>query len=95
MEKSDCKDPQVLQPRIHLGRCEAKNECVDVCPYDVFEVRRSTPGERAGMTWLEGLKSFAHGHKKAFVVRPEQCHSCGLCVPACPEQAIQLERATR
>src|SRR5687768_5653922 len=33
-------------PRIDRARCEAKNDCVVVCPYDVFEVRRLTADER-------------------------------------------------
>jgi NAD-dependent dihydropyrimidine dehydrogenase PreA subunit len=40
----------------------------------------------------ERIKSFVHGHKKAFVIAPEQCHACGLCVKACPEKAIKLVR---
>ncbi|EQA34736.1 4Fe-4S binding domain protein [Leptospira inadai serovar Lyme str. 10] len=31
-----------------------------------------------------------HGPNKAYVVRPEDCHACGLCVAACPEKAVRL-----
>jgi NAD-dependent dihydropyrimidine dehydrogenase PreA subunit len=95
METTDCQEPEVLQPRVHLGRCEGKNDCVEVCPYGVFEVRKAIAHERAGLTWLENLKSLAHGHKKAFVINAAQCHACGYCVTVCPEKAIKLERCPR
>ena len=80
-------------PVIDAGRCEAKAACVEVCPYDVFEVRRLTPDERAELSLLAKLKAWAHGNKRAFAVRADACHACGLCVKACPEQAIVLRRA--
>jgi NAD-dependent dihydropyrimidine dehydrogenase PreA subunit len=27
-------------------------------------------------------------------VNADQCHGCGLCVAACPERALRLERVT-
>ncbi|EQA44385.1 4Fe-4S binding domain protein [Leptospira broomii serovar Hurstbridge str. 5399] len=36
------------------------------------------------------MKTFFHGPNKAYVVRPEDCHACGLCVAACPEKAVRL-----
>lgn len=30
--------------------------------------------------------------QKAYVINPEQCHACGLCVQACPKKAIKLLR---
>ncbi len=79
---------------IDRNRCEAKEDCVRVCPYDVFIIREVTPGERAGLTLLGRLKLFAHGGKQAFAVNAKDCHGCGLCVKACPEKAIKLERAS-
>ncbi|MDB5284358.1 MAG: 4Fe-4S ferredoxin [Bacteroidota bacterium] len=81
-----------MQPVIHLGKCEGAGDCQEVCPYNVFEIRKATEEERTGFNFKERLKSFVHGHKKAFVVNPDQCHACGLCVKACPEKAIKLER---
>jgi 4Fe-4S ferredoxin len=77
-------------PRIDRGRCEAKNDCVEVCPFDVFEVRRLTSDERRELSLRSKIKLFVHGGKQAFAVRAEQCHACGLCVTACPEEAITL-----
>jgi NAD-dependent dihydropyrimidine dehydrogenase PreA subunit len=36
-----------------------------------------------------------HGGRQAFAERAEQCSACGLCVQACPEQAITLVRSAR
>lgn len=80
-------------PVIDRSRCEAKGDCVRVCPYDVFEVRRLTDAERAGLGWLARAKLLVHGGRQAFAVRPQDCHACGLCVKACPERAIRLSAA--
>ena len=79
-----------LAPVIDLARCEGKADCLRVCPYDVFEVRVATPAERRGIGLLAQVKSMVHWHKKAFAIRLDQCHACGLCVTACPETAIRL-----
>jgi 4Fe-4S ferredoxin len=78
-------------PVIDHGRCEAKRDCVRVCPNDVFEVRRMDPDDFAGLGGLGKLKSIAHRRMTAYVARPDQCNECGSCVPACPEQAIKFE----
>lgn len=89
--KSSCA-PEAgnLVPVIDRNRCEAKEDCVRVCPYDVFEIRVLGPEERAGLSLVGRLKAFFHGHRQAFAVRAELCHACGLCVQACPEKAIKL-----
>jgi 4Fe-4S ferredoxin len=44
----------------------------------------------ASLPLLGRLKAWAHGNRQAFVVRSGDCHACGLCITACPEQALQL-----
>jgi NAD-dependent dihydropyrimidine dehydrogenase PreA subunit len=88
-----CKGTGRLVPVIDPSRCEAKEDCVRVCPYDVFSVRKLSDHERAALGLLARFKVFVHGGKQAFVTRPDACHACGLCVSACPERAIKL-RAT-
>ena len=44
----------------------------------------------AGMSLLGRLKARVHGNRQAFVARPQDCHACGKCVAACPEDAIRL-----
>jgi NAD-dependent dihydropyrimidine dehydrogenase PreA subunit len=85
-----CKEPGRLVPLIDRSSCEGKEDCVAVCPYHVFTVRKLTAAERASLGLLTRFKVFVHGGKQAFVARPDDCHACGLCVTACPEQAIQL-----
>jgi 4Fe-4S ferredoxin len=77
-------------PVIDPNRCEAKAECVRVCPYFVFEIRALTAADKAGMSLLGRLKARFHGNRQAFVARPEDCHACAKCVAACPEDAIRL-----
>jgi NAD-dependent dihydropyrimidine dehydrogenase PreA subunit len=89
---AECRDAEIMMPQINLGKCEGKADCFDVCPYHVFEIRKATTEERAGFNTPEKIKSFVHGHKKAFVTDPTLCHACGLCVKACPEKAISLIR---
>jgi NAD-dependent dihydropyrimidine dehydrogenase PreA subunit len=89
----ECKQQGLLRPVINRNRCEAKNDCVEACPYDVFEIRTLVASERAALSWVGKLKTWAHGYQQAFAVRAEECHGCGLCVSACPEKAITLRRA--
>ena len=91
MSETECRgEPGVVAPVVDVNRCEAKEDCVRVCPYDVFEMRDLTREDRAAMSLLGKLKAWAHGNRQAFVVRPDACHACNLCVDACPESAIRL-----
>ena len=85
--------PGRFAPVIDRNACEAKADCVRVCPYHVFEIRRLAPEEKRGLSFVGRIKLFAHGGKQAFAVNAEACHACGLCVKACPEDAIRLVRA--
>lgn len=90
MEKECGSEAGRLTPVIDRNRCEAKSDCLGVCPYDVFEIRQLTAAERSALSLIGRLKAFAHGGRQAFAVRADQCHGCGFCVTACPEGAIRL-----
>jgi len=90
MDPACSGQPGKVAPRVDRNRCEAKDDCVAICPYDVFEIRPLGQAERSELSLLGKLKAFAHGNRQAFVVRPEACHACQLCVDACPENALQL-----
>jgi 4Fe-4S ferredoxin len=89
--EADCRGvPGRVAPVVDRNRCEGKEDCVRVCPYDVFEMGKLTPEERAALSLLGRLKAWAHGNRQARVVRPRDCHACQLCIAACPEQALRL-----
>ena len=92
-EEAACRaEAGAFAPRIDRSRCEGKSDCVEVCPYDVFEVRRIDDADFAQLGLFGKLKSVAHGRKSAYTPRASACQACGKCVSACPEKAIKLER---
>jgi NAD-dependent dihydropyrimidine dehydrogenase PreA subunit len=82
--------PGAYAPVVDHARCEAKADCVAVCPHDVFEVGPIASGDYHALPWLARLKVRVHGMKTAYIPRADQCQACGLCVVACPEGAIRL-----
>ena len=90
---SSCKQNLgIFVPAINRNTCEGKGPCVPACPYDVLELGVLTKADRGELGLVGKIKAFAHGGKQAFVVRPDLCAACDLCVQACPEQAITLVR---
>ena len=81
-------------PIVDPSRCEGKSECVQVCPCNVFEVRRMDDGDFAKLGVFAKLKSLAHGRKTAYTPHASACEACGKCVEACPEHAIKLSRTS-
>jgi NAD-dependent dihydropyrimidine dehydrogenase PreA subunit len=82
--------PGKFTPVVARNKCEGKSDCVEVCPYGVFEVGRMKDDDFAQLSVLGKLKSVVHGRKTAYTPRADACQACGLCVVACPEKAIQL-----
>lgn len=86
-----CKaEPGTWAPLVDRRRCEGKADCVEVCPYDVFEVGTIDEAEYQAMPLLIRLKLRVHGKQTAFTPQADHCRACGLCVVACPEHAITL-----
>ena len=94
MGKECISGPGVYRPEVNRAKCEAKAECVAVCPYNVFEVRKIDDESWRALPLLAKVKVFAHGKKSAYAVRADRCRACGKCVTACPEQAITLVKVT-
>ncbi|HEY0701941.1 MAG TPA: 4Fe-4S binding protein [Candidatus Acidoferrales bacterium] len=82
--------PGVYRPVVAQGDCEGKKDCVEVCPYDVFEVRRIDNADFAKLSFFGKMKSRAHDRQTAYTPKASLCKACGLCVVACPEKAITL-----
>jgi ferredoxin len=59
---------------------------------NVFEIVRIPADTFAGLSAFAKLKVWVHGMKTAATPNVGACEACGLCVPACPERAIRLER---
>jgi 4Fe-4S ferredoxin len=89
----DCKgEPGAWTPVVNRARCEGKKDCVEVCPYSVFEVRRIDDADYDALSLLGRLKLRVHRMQTSYTPRAADCHACGLCVAACPEKAITLSR---
>lgn len=88
-----CKHPAGLfEPVIDRRRCEGKADCVRVCPHQVFVVDTLPPAQRHGLGLKGQIKGFVHRWQQAFAVRAQACEACGVCISACPEDAITLRR---
>jgi len=83
-------EPGRWRPVVDRARCEAKRDCVAVCPYGVFEVRRIDDADYRGLSFFARLKVLAHGSRSAYTPKADACRACGLCVVACPEGALRL-----
>ncbi len=77
-------------PVVDRARCEGKGDCVEVCPYDVFEVGLIADEEFRAMPFLVRLKLRVHGKRTVSMPKIDACRACGLCVVACPEKALTL-----
>jgi len=84
-------EPKRFVPVVERNRCEGKGDCVEVCPYSVFVVRRIDDKDFSQLSFLGRLKSRAHKRQTAYTPAQDACRACGLCVVACPEDAITLK----
>jgi 4Fe-4S ferredoxin len=86
----ECTPEKSLEPVINRARCEGKEDCVRVCPKNVFEIRTVSLEEREALHVGAKLKLWIHGGRQAYAVRSGACDACGACITSCPEKAITL-----
>lgn len=79
-----------VRPVVDFNKCDAHGICTHVCVHDVFKISRISAEQFSQLSFMGKLKTIFSDNRKAFVVQPENCHNCGLCVKACAQQAIQL-----
>jgi len=77
---------------IDRARCEGCGQCVSVCPNGVLELRALSQAEKHQLPFFARLRVTIHGNKQSWVVSPNACEGCGLCVVACEERAIILKK---
>jgi len=73
------------RPRVTQD-CDLCGECAAVCPVEVPDDREPGRGLRAAI-----YRPSPTAFPARYVVDGLHCDRCGLCVPACPRQAITLE----
>lgn len=92
IDHSNCSNrTEKLMPIVNFNNCSGKKDCVEICPYNVFELRSITKEDKTNLNIKGRIKTFFIS-QKAYVINPSQCHTCGLCVKVCPEKAIKLTR---
>jgi NAD-dependent dihydropyrimidine dehydrogenase PreA subunit len=62
--------------KIDLKKCNGDGVCVEVCPVEVFELRK--------------IPEYP-GAEKSVPVRKDECILCMACVASCPTEAITVE----
>ena len=77
-------------PVVDHSRCEAHEDCVVACPYDVLELKPIEAADWSALGLRGKIRLLAQGRLSAYATGVERCRACGLCVQACPEQAISL-----
>lgn len=84
------EDFQGVIPVVNFNKCEAKGACTHVCVHNVFKIRQISSEQFSELTFLGKIRTIFSDNRKAVVEKPELCQNCGLCVSACPGNAIKL-----
>ncbi|MBN2196236.1 MAG: 4Fe-4S dicluster domain-containing protein [Polyangiaceae bacterium] len=94
--------PGVFVPKIDRTLCEggfhgdcAKGECpcISACPHGVLQIRPLTAEDKRALSFGSRFRAWIHRNRQAYVVKPDSCTSCTLCIQACPvPHVIKLKR---
>ena len=64
----ECKEPGRVMPIVDFNKCEAKGPCVEVCPYDVFEIRHIDEADYKNLSLIGKIKNKVHGGKVSYKI---------------------------
>ena len=94
----ECKaEPGAWAPRVDRARCEGKRDCVEVCPYGVFEVRIDDE-EYRGLPLRARIKLFVHGKQTSYTPGADACRPAGAgreSWPLAGHEAVDAHAASR
>jgi NAD-dependent dihydropyrimidine dehydrogenase PreA subunit len=62
--------PGAYAPVVDHGKCEGKGDCVEVCPYDVFDVTQIADEDYRALGWRARLRVKVHGMQTAYTRGP-------------------------
>ena len=58
-----------LMPIVNFNSCAAKRDCVEVCPFDVFEMRPITKEDKAQLSLKGKIKTFFLATKPTLIIQ--------------------------
>ncbi|WMT51188.1 MAG: 4Fe-4S ferredoxin [Ferroplasma sp.] len=76
-EDISCKNNGTM-PVVDQSKCEAKGQCVAVCPENVFELRPRTSEEINGLTFMGKFKARIHNNIVGSPLHIDLCKSAGI-----------------
>lgn len=75
---------------VNLNVCDGCGLCAEICPSQVFEMKKITVKEIKTLSFFGRLKVRIKGNVKSYVATPDECISCSKCASSCHEHAITL-----
>jgi NAD-dependent dihydropyrimidine dehydrogenase PreA subunit len=87
--KAECKqDAGIFAPMIDRTRCEAKEDCVEACPYDVFEVHKLSDEDKRAIPLIARVKAWVHGIARPSPFAPTNATRAAFASPRAPSMRL-------
>ena len=85
-----------VRPVIDHDRCLpspfGKADCIEECSENIIELQKFDKTRKKNFSIGRKFLVFLHRGRQAFVISPENCVACGVCVQVCPKKAIKLKK---